>query len=74
MNKSMQRFILAMLAMTLGVIIVLTLMWVEIPDKNRESFNLLAGLALAWGGTSMGFYFGTSQSSADKTELLQKKD
>ena len=40
------------------------------PEGNVDPLLLALGLVLAWGGTVFNFYFGTSQSSADKTDLL----
>ena len=60
----------------IGFFVLLFLLSVKpVPETNKDMFNILIGcLASAFAGI-VGFYFGSSQSSADKTELLnQKKD
>ena len=70
MNRTTTRFVLALIAILLGAAIIAALIYVPIPEGNREPLLLALGLVLAWGGKGFDFYFGTSQSSADKTELL----
>lgn len=72
MSKQTIRFVLALLAMAVGAAICAALIFVPIPDGNREPLLLALGLVLGWGGIALAFYFGTSQSSADKTELLTR--
>ena len=70
MTRQTIRFILALLAIGVSCGIVAALILVPIPEVNREPLLLALGLVLGWGAAVFGFYFGTSQSSADKTELL----
>ena len=73
MTRTTTRFVLALLAILLGAGIIVALIYVPIPEGNREPLLLALGLVLAWGGKGFDFYFGTSQSSADKTELLAQR-
>ena len=70
MSKQTMRFILALVAIVMGALIVAALVFVQIPEGNSETLMLALGFVLGWGGAAYGFYFGTSQSSADKTEIL----
>ena len=70
MTRQKTRFVLAIIAILLGGLIVAALIFVTIPEGNREPLLLALGLVLAWGGKGFDYYFGTSESSAQKTELL----
>lgn len=73
MTRHTARFILASSALLAGVAIVLALFFMPVPEENQRVMDMATGLILGWGTLAMGFYFGTSQSSADKTELLEKR-
>lgn len=73
MNRSIIRFILALIAITMGGLIVGALVYVPIPESNREALLLALGLVLGWGGAVFGYYFGTSESSAQKSDLLAER-
>lgn len=70
MTRDKTRFALAILAILIGGGVIATLALVEVPEGNVDPLLLALGLVLAWGGTVFNFYFGTSQSSADKTDML----
>ncbi len=70
MTRAKTRFVLAVIAIVLGGLIVSALIFWPIPEGNREPLMLALGLVLAWGGTAYSFFFGTSESSAQKTEML----
>lgn len=70
MNRSNTRFSLALIAILIGGGILAALIAFPIPEGNAEPLLLALGLVLGWGGTVFGFYFGTSESSAQKSELM----
>lgn len=70
MKRRSTRAVLAAAVILIGASIVAALIFVAIPNGNENVLNVALGLVLAWGGTAVNFYFGTSQSSADKTEML----
>ena len=70
MTRQKMRFVLAIIAILIGGGILAALIAFQIPEGNVEPLLLALGLVLGWGGTVFGFYFGTSESSAQKTELL----
>lgn len=61
--------------------LVLALMWYatvsvlsrEIPAANVQPANILLGIVLSWGGMVVGYFFGSSKGSADKTEAMTAK-
>lgn len=73
MTRAKTRFTLALIAIVIGGGILAALIAFPIPDGNAEPLLLALGLVLGWGGTVFGFYFGTSESSAQKTELLERR-
>lgn len=70
MTRQTIRFVLALVAIVMGAAIVAALIYVPIPEGNSEPLMLALGLVLGWGAAVFGYYFGTSESSAQKTELL----
>lgn len=70
LNKTHIRFIIAMLAILVSIGLVLCLVFIVIPAENRDIFFTSLGVILGWGGSGVGFYLNSSQSSQDKTDLL----
>lgn len=70
MTRPMMRFVLAMVAVLAGMAIVAALIFIRIPEGNEAVLNVSLGFVLGWGAAVFSFYFGTSESSAQKTELL----
>ena len=61
----------------LGTVIVIgffVILWVLIKtDKFPDSLNMAIGALLAAFGTVVGYFFGSSKGSADKSEILNNK-
>lgn len=73
MNRSQQRFRLAVGVLALDAALLAALIYLAAMNVQVSGENILfmaVGIALGWGGTVLAFYFGTSESSAQKTELL----
>ena len=70
MTRQKTRFVLAIIAVLVSGAIITALIFVPIPEGNREPLMLALGLVLGLAVTAYQFYFGTSESSAQKTELL----
>ena len=70
MTRSNIRFTLALLVLAIGLAFVVGLFFLEVPEGNQRIMDLSAGIVLGWGTLALAFYFGTSESSAQKTELL----
>jgi hypothetical protein len=49
----------------------LMLYW-GVPDANKDLFNIMAGALVTSFTTVVGFYYGSSKSSAEKTATIDK--
>lgn len=72
MTRSTQRFILGASVMAVGSSLVVALMFVPVPEGNRDFVYTLTGLLLGWGGAVVQFYFGTSEGSVAKSEQIDR--
>jgi len=61
----------------IAMIIYLLVLWSKgVPSEQAEVINLIYGMCLAYHSAFMvviGYFFGSSKSSAEKTEMLGKK-
>lgn len=73
LNKTNIRFIITMLAILGSLGLVVSLIFVAIPADNRDIFFTSMGVVLGWGGSGVGYYLSTSQSSQDKTDMMNDK-
>jgi len=55
-----------------ALITVILPMFVEVPEKNNSLIMLAVGQWLTFVGIVVGYFYGSSKSSADKTALLAK--
>lgn len=55
-----------------ALIIVLTTK--QLPEQNKDMLNLSIGSLLAAFGTIVGYFYGSSKSSAEKTEIIAKSE
>jgi hypothetical protein len=69
-----QRFILASAVIGIGALIVTALVFVNIPEHNEAILNVALGFVLGWGASAVNYYFGTSEGSAHKTDLMARHD
>ncbi len=72
MTRSTQRFALGAAVMAVGAFLVVALMFVPVPEGNRDFVYTLTGLLLGWGGAVVQFYFGTSEGSVAKSEQIDR--
>lgn len=73
LNKTQIRFIISMIVILASLGLIVALLFIVIPAENRDIFFTSLGVILGWGGSGVGFYLNSSQSSQDKTDLLQGK-
>lgn len=66
-------YILAGLIVTGFFSILGLLIFVEIPDKNKDILLMIVGALIASFSALVSYYFGSSKSSSDKNELLKKQ-
>lgn len=72
MGKDIFMYVLAMTLVGCTIGIVCLLVYVPVPAENHDAFMLIIGTVLGWGGATVTYYYGSSKSSAEKTELLKK--
>lgn len=73
MTKDTRDHVTAGLAFMVFVLL-LGLLFVEIPDGNKEILYLLAGAIIGAFGTAVSYWLGSSDGSAQKTALMSKAD
>ncbi len=76
MNKKVKdifMYALAGLIMLLLFLFVVVLIFRPIPSVNKELLYLATGLVLGWGTSIIGYFFGSSKGSADKTDQMMNQ-
>jgi heme O synthase-like polyprenyltransferase len=75
----MKEFIKEGYMYVLGAIIVIgfflllyLLVYQQIPIENKDILNIVVGALIGSFTTVVGYFYGSSKSSADKTEMLKK--
>jgi uncharacterized membrane protein len=74
MGKDIFMYSFALILVGCVIGIVCLLVYVPIPKENHDAFMLIIGTLLGWGGATVTYYYGSSKSSAEKTELLKEKE
>jgi len=70
MTRQTMRFVLACACILIGAAFMMGLFVLTVPESNQRVMDLAAGIVLGWGSLALSFYFGTSESSAHKTDVL----
>lgn len=65
--------LLALFVVSIAFILVGAVMFINIPDSQENIVIFALGFVTATAGQVVGFYFGSSQSSKDKTQELLKR-
>lgn len=73
MSKDTRDYVTAVLAFMVFVLL-LGLLFVDIPDGNKEILYLLAGAIIGAFGTAVSYWLGSSDGSAQKTTLMSKQN
>ena len=75
MNKFKEGYMYALAALI--VLAVFTLLYFlvfnSIPESNRDILNLVVGAIIGAFITVVGYFFGSSKSSSDKTQIMSEK-
>lgn len=72
MSKGTREYVTATLALMVFVLL-LGLLFVAIPEGNKEILYLLAGAIIGAFGTAVSYWLGSSEGSAKKTALMSKQ-
>lgn len=71
--KNVTRNIVGAFALLIAAGIITGLFLLEIPGGNRDVAMVALGIALGWAGAVVQFFYGSSDGSKAKTELLAGK-
>lgn len=68
--KELYMYILATIIVLAVFILLYFLVFVGIPETNRDILNIVVGAVIGSFVTVVGFFFGSSKGSADKTKII----
>jgi len=55
-------------------ILLYLLVYQSVPEINKDILNIVVGALIGMSGNVVNYFFGSSKGSADKTQLLSKKN
>lgn len=73
-SKEIFMYVFAGLLMVFLFIFLFLIVTRSIPAENRDLLNTSAGVIFGWGSAVVFYFFGTSKSSADKNEIMNKNE
>lgn len=71
-GKNFMRNILAIIGIALGFCLIFCLLFLTMEPAKRDMANLCLGFDFGMMTMIWQYYFGTSQSSTEKTEMINK--
>jgi len=71
--KEIFMYVLAALMVVSILTIVAILIYVELPTANKDMLYMVIGALISAFTTVISFFFGSSKSSADKTEIMKNQ-
>ena len=72
--KDIFQYVLGILIVLCFFILLYYLVKKEVPEVNSNLLNLIVGALLGSFSTVVQYYYGSSKGSAEKDQLLRKKD
>lgn len=72
-GKNVMRSLLAFVCFAFGFVLIYCILFVPMPADKRDMANLCLGFDFGLLTGIAQYYFGTSQSSSEKTELITPK-
>lgn len=70
--KELYMYLLGAIVILCAFLLGYLLATYEIPAGNKDVVMVAVGVILGWGSNIVGYFYGSSKSSADKNELLKK--
>lgn len=71
--KELYMYLLGALIVIAFFITIYLLVKISMPEANKDLLLIVIGALVAKFGDVVGYFFGSSKSSADKTDLLNNK-
>ena len=71
-TKEILFYCLGGIIIVMALIIIIGLFFIKIPEENKDLLNMTIGVILSGFMAVVGFFFGSSQGSKDKTEAITK--
>lgn len=71
--KDVFLYLLSFFIMGLVVVVLYGLIYIKIPQENREALMQVVGAVITWGGGVVGYWIGSSLGSANKTEIIKQQ-
>lgn len=72
--KELYMYLLGAIVIVLSFFMGYLLATNGIPEGNKDVVMVSVGVILGWGSAVISYFFGSSKSSADKNEILSKKN
>jgi heme O synthase-like polyprenyltransferase len=69
--KDIFQYILGALIVIGFFVLLIVLVYSEIPEKNNEILNLVVGSLIGSFATVVGYFYGSSKGSSEKNDLLK---
>jgi hypothetical protein len=69
-GKDIYMYILGAIIVIGSFIIVGMMIYHEVPAGSKDTINIAIGILLASAGSVVGYFYGSSKSSADKTDAM----
>jgi len=73
-NKDLAMYILGGLITIAFFVVIYLLIFVEIPQGNKDILNIILGALIAAFGGVVNYFYGSSSGSAAKTEMLNNNN
>ena len=67
-------YVLGALVVLLSASVIFLLIFHDLPENNKDIVNIALGTLLGMAVTVVGYFYGSSKSSTDKTEIISKKE
>jgi uncharacterized BrkB/YihY/UPF0761 family membrane protein len=73
-TKEIYMYLLGAIVVFIVMAYSIALIFFTIPENNKDMVNIALGTFLGAFITVVGYYFGTSKSSADKTAMMNNQE
>lgn len=71
--KEIYMYLLGAFIVGASAMVIVLLISKALPDNNKDVVNIALGTMLGMAGNVVNYFYGSSKSSAEKTELLNEK-